>query len=63
MRWSVDRCSQLYPKEAVELGDPMLTVEGLSQPPAVNSVSLRVRAGEILRRSRSSLAQAALSLQ
>jgi ABC-type sugar transport system ATPase subunit/ribose/xylose/arabinose/galactoside ABC-type transport system permease subunit len=38
---------QLYPKEAVELGDPMLTVEGLSHPPVVNSVSLRVRAGEI----------------
>jgi ABC-type sugar transport system ATPase subunit/ribose/xylose/arabinose/galactoside ABC-type transport system permease subunit len=38
---------QLYPKEAVELGDPALVVKGLSHPPAVNDVSLTIRAGEI----------------
>jgi ABC-type sugar transport system ATPase subunit/ribose/xylose/arabinose/galactoside ABC-type transport system permease subunit len=38
---------QLYPKETVELGDPLLVVEGLSHPPAVSDVSLTIRAGEI----------------
>ncbi len=40
--------SQLYPKEAVPLGEPMLVVDGLSHGGTVRGVSLSVRAGEIL---------------
>ncbi len=39
--------SQLYPKEAVAPGEPMLVVDGLSQGNAVNHVSVTVRTGEI----------------
>jgi ABC-type sugar transport system ATPase subunit/ribose/xylose/arabinose/galactoside ABC-type transport system permease subunit len=39
---------QLYPKEAVSLGGPVLAVEGLSQGRAVNNASLSIRSGEIL---------------
>lgn len=40
--------SQLYPKEAVSLGAPLLVVDGLSQGRAVQAVSLTIRVGEIL---------------
>ena len=39
--------SQLYPKEAVALGDPLLVVDGLSQGHALYDVTLSIRAGEI----------------
>ena len=39
--------NQLYPKEQISLGEPMLVVDGLSQGHAVRGVSLTVRSGEI----------------
>ncbi|MDQ0392489.1 ATP-binding cassette domain-containing protein [Labrys monachus] len=39
--------SQLYPKEAVPLGAPLLEVRGLSQGKALRDVSLSIRGGEI----------------
>ncbi len=39
--------SQLYPKESVGLGEPVLAIEGLSQALAVKDVSLSIRSGEI----------------
>ncbi len=39
--------SQLYPKERLSLGEPLLVVDGLSQGQAVRNVSMSVRAGEI----------------
>jgi ABC-type sugar transport system ATPase subunit/ribose/xylose/arabinose/galactoside ABC-type transport system permease subunit len=40
--------NQLYPKEAVAIGEPVLEISGLSQGRAVHDVSLNVRKGEIL---------------
>ncbi|WP_158813167.1 ATP-binding cassette domain-containing protein [Methylocapsa sp. S129] len=40
--------SQLFPKENVALGEPMLVVKGLSYKKIVDNVSLTIRAGEIL---------------
>lgn len=40
--------SQLYPKESVALGEPMLVVHGLSLGHALRHVTLAIQAGEIL---------------
>jgi ribose transport system ATP-binding protein len=40
--------SQLYPKEEVSIGEPILIVEGLSQGNALGGVDLTLRRGEIL---------------
>ena len=40
--------NQLYPKQAVAIGEPVLEVEGLSHGRAVHKVSFNVRKGEIL---------------
>lgn len=40
--------SNAYPKEEVEIGQPMLEVHGLSQPGVFKDISFSVRKGEIL---------------
>jgi ABC-type sugar transport system ATPase subunit/ribose/xylose/arabinose/galactoside ABC-type transport system permease subunit len=40
--------SQLYPKEELDIGEPVLTVDDLHQGTAVRGVALNVRKGEIL---------------
>ena len=39
---------QLYPKQAIQLGEPLLEIRGLSQGERVHGVHLAVRRGEIL---------------
>lgn len=40
--------SQMFPKEEVELGEPVITVNGLSKAGFFNDISFEVKAGEIL---------------
>lgn len=40
--------SQMFPKEEVELGEPVITVNGLSKAGFFNDISFDVKAGEIL---------------
>ncbi len=40
--------SELFPKEAVDIGEPLLRVEGLSRDGEFDNVSFHVRSGEIL---------------
>lgn len=48
IRMMVGRDVGLYPKEAAEIGEPVLEVRHLSGPNGVNNVSLNVRKGEIV---------------
>jgi rhamnose transport system ATP-binding protein len=42
------RIDQLFPKQTVPIGEPVLELKGITRRPSTNDVSLTLRAGEIL---------------